>query len=409
MVHFRTYDISPVRDHWSFGFETGRIARSLATGQGFSSPMPEPSGPTGHLAPAFPFLLAGIFRVFGTYSTASAIAIYLFDALVSALTCIALYGLGTRIFGQSVGLAAAFLFALYPPSIWHASGTIWDTTLLTFVLAVLMDCLYSLPPVPASSQLTWIGLLMGLIVLISPGPLIFYPVVAIWIWYRLAQRPGGNWAALRGAAILTLSCMVVCVPWMIRNAIKVGEFGPRTEAGLQLRLGNYEGAWESHGDWAVQTYPSNSPQEEKLYDELGEEGYDRYCAHLAADFIRRNPRLFAGIIGYHILSWWSGTTGGEWKGNWKTGLPLSRLKLLTSVLLMGFAVIGGSIAWRRGKSIGLLLALLLLYPIPYYLSYVNDRYRFPIEPFLLLFATFGVVELASGALRLTESRHPALH
>jgi hypothetical protein len=33
-----TYRITPRRDHFQFGWEMGRIARSIATGQGFSSP-----------------------------------------------------------------------------------------------------------------------------------------------------------------------------------------------------------------------------------------------------------------------------------------------------------------------------------------------------------------------------------
>jgi 4-amino-4-deoxy-L-arabinose transferase-like glycosyltransferase len=399
IVYFRTYEISSDLDHWNFGYEAGRIARSLATGQGFSSPMPRPSGPTGHLAPAFPFLLAVVFRVFGIYTTASAIAIYVFDAVLSALTCVALYTLGARMFGQTTGLAAAMFFALYPPSIWHASGTIWDTTLLTFGLVALMSCVYDLPPVPMRARLASIGLLMGLLILISPVPGVFYPVIVIWLWHRLAQNSGRKWAGLQGAAILTLSCFLVSVPWMIRNAVKVGEFAPRTASGLQLRLGNYEGAWEAHGNWSLQTYPSNSATEEKLYEDLGEAAYDRYCARLAVDYIRRNPGTFAGLIGYRILSWWSGNTGGEWKGNWQTSFSLARLKALIPLVLLALAVIGCIAAWRSGKSIGLLLALILIYPIPYYVSYVSDRYRFPIEPFLFLLATFGVVASASGVLR----------
>ncbi len=33
-----TYRITPRRDHFQFGWEMGRIARSIALGQGFSSP-----------------------------------------------------------------------------------------------------------------------------------------------------------------------------------------------------------------------------------------------------------------------------------------------------------------------------------------------------------------------------------
>ncbi|MGC2016431.1 MAG: hypothetical protein WA657_11410, partial [Candidatus Acidiferrales bacterium] len=51
-----------------FLFESGNIAHSLATGHGFSSPFRVDTGPTAWMTPAFPLLLAGIFRLFGAYT-----------------------------------------------------------------------------------------------------------------------------------------------------------------------------------------------------------------------------------------------------------------------------------------------------------------------------------------------------
>jgi len=51
-----------------FGYETGRIAKSIAEGHGFSSPLSIETGPSAWLTPVFPYLLAGIFKLFGVYS-----------------------------------------------------------------------------------------------------------------------------------------------------------------------------------------------------------------------------------------------------------------------------------------------------------------------------------------------------
>ena len=45
-----------IDDDWSFGYETGRVARALTEGEGFSSPFRQPSGPTAWLMPAYPAL-----------------------------------------------------------------------------------------------------------------------------------------------------------------------------------------------------------------------------------------------------------------------------------------------------------------------------------------------------------------
>src|ERR1039457_5685633 len=80
-----TSQLDPAQDHWAFGCEMGRVARSIVTGQGFSSPYTQPTGPTALLPPMYPLLLAGVFKLFGVYSVASAIAIPPLNNLFSSL------------------------------------------------------------------------------------------------------------------------------------------------------------------------------------------------------------------------------------------------------------------------------------------------------------------------------------
>src|ERR1700694_3977594 len=63
-----TYRITPRRDHFQFGWEMGRIARSVALGQGFSSPTDLPTGPSAWAPPVYPYILAGVFKLFWAYS-----------------------------------------------------------------------------------------------------------------------------------------------------------------------------------------------------------------------------------------------------------------------------------------------------------------------------------------------------
>ena len=52
----------PFRDHWRFAGEAGRIASSIAQGEGFSNPLFAKTGPTAMAGAVFPYLLAGIFK-----------------------------------------------------------------------------------------------------------------------------------------------------------------------------------------------------------------------------------------------------------------------------------------------------------------------------------------------------------
>src|SRR5262245_10467165 len=71
MTAEHTYQIKPGQENYSLGWETGKIAYSIATGQGFSSPFQENTGPTAWVAPLYPYLVAGVFKILGIYSPSS--------------------------------------------------------------------------------------------------------------------------------------------------------------------------------------------------------------------------------------------------------------------------------------------------------------------------------------------------
>src|SRR5271165_2016892 len=75
-----TYRITPRRDHFQYGWEMGRLARSIATGQGFSAPTDLPTGPSAWAPPLYPYILAVVFKLFGVYSALSAWVILAFNS-----------------------------------------------------------------------------------------------------------------------------------------------------------------------------------------------------------------------------------------------------------------------------------------------------------------------------------------
>jgi 4-amino-4-deoxy-L-arabinose transferase-like glycosyltransferase len=139
VIPFLLGDITnPARDHWDFGWEEGRIARSIASGQGFSSPLFGNTGPTAWTTPVYPYLVAGVFRVFGIYSQASAWVILTLNCLFSAVTSIPVYFIARQCFDSSSARWAAGIWALFPYGVYFASGYVWgfclDALMLTLVV-----------------------------------------------------------------------------------------------------------------------------------------------------------------------------------------------------------------------------------------------------------------------------------
>jgi len=87
-------------DHFGFGWEMGRIGRSIALGQGFSNPYGGNTGPSAWEPPLYPYFMGGVFKLFGIYSYASAWVLLTFNSLLASLTCIPIYWIAHRTFGE---------------------------------------------------------------------------------------------------------------------------------------------------------------------------------------------------------------------------------------------------------------------------------------------------------------------
>jgi len=103
-----TYKFKTTDDNFSFGWEMGRIAASIASGHGFSNPFGPQTGPTAWEPPLYPYLAAGVFHIFGIYSRASAFVLLAINSVFSALTCIPIFLIARRIFSEKVAVGSAW-------------------------------------------------------------------------------------------------------------------------------------------------------------------------------------------------------------------------------------------------------------------------------------------------------------
>src|SRR5215813_8330977 len=130
---FRTNDAN-----FSFGWEIGRIAYSIATGRGFSSPFGGLTGPSAWTAPVYPYIVALSFRLFGVYTHAAAIALLTFNSLCGALTCWPIVRIARRVFNDRVAFWSGWIWALFPYIIYWAVRWVWETSLSTLLLTLLV-------------------------------------------------------------------------------------------------------------------------------------------------------------------------------------------------------------------------------------------------------------------------------
>jgi len=374
----------PRRDYWPFGYETGRIARSLATGEGFANPLFEKTGPTAWMTPVFPLVLAGVFKVFGVYSKASALAILSLDGLFSALTCLPLFYAARECFGERAGFYAAWGWALFPYAIFLSANFVWESCLTALLLTMLFACTLRLSRPQSNWAWAGFGALWGLAALTSPAVLAVFPCMVGWACYQL-QRKKKRWAG--PAAICALVLLVSVAPWMARNCRTFHRFSPlRDNFWLEVWVGN-------NGDtsyWAPDdAHPSTSDTELAEYDRLGELGYMAKKKTQAIEFISSHPGVFmVTSIRRFIYTWtgyWSFAPG------YLAIEPFDPYNIVFCSGLTVLMLIGLRRAFRVAREAAILFTLVLIcFPLIYYLTHPAMNYRHVIDPEIVALAVLAL-------------------
>ena len=379
---FHQYRTRPGDDHFEFGWEMGRVGRSIAEGHGFSSPYEGNTGPTAWEPPLYPYLIGGVFRIFGVYTQASAWVLLSMNSLFATLTCIPIFLIAHRTFGERVAAWSAFIWALCP-YVWYWSvHWIWDTTFTPLVLTCVFLLALELREWPGRRGWIFFGALYGVGALANPTMLLFLPFCGLWIWRQRYRR---GLPSLGGVALSSVVFFLVLTPWVVRNYEVFGRFVfLRDDFGLQIRLGNWNGA-----DGMLMAYlqPNLNRLELEKFQRMGEIAYAESCKLMAFDWIQAHPARFAVISLKRFFYYWNGVpraTNSVAPIDFRTSAFLA-----TSVLAL----------WGLGRALRqkrpgawLFASLVLTYPTVYYFVFPHARYRHPLEPELLILIMFLLSE-----------------
>lgn len=378
--------LDPAQDHWAFGWETGRVARSIATGHGFSSPYPVPTGPTALIPPVYTYLVAGVFKLFGIYTASSALALLTLNNLFSSLTCLPVYLIARRLFGLRLAAWAGWAWVFFPYSIGLSNAVIWETSLTTLLLSLAV--LATLYLENSKSLIAWVGygLLWGFTGLASPATLSVLPFLGGWIWIRQWRR-GSNCTGV--ALVASLFFFALIAPWIWRCSRTYGRFVAfRSNFGLEILVGNSNDT-SSAANWNI--LPGINPAELENLRRVGEPAYMAEKQQEANSLIKRQPLRYSCLTLRRVLNTWTGI----WKfpPSWtmdKSGLL--NILMYSSISLLAFSGISRAIRDHRYDAYPLMI-LVIVFPIIYYLTHSDMGFRHPIDPVMAVFLVYGIPPL----------------
>jgi hypothetical protein len=357
---------------YSRGIELGTLAQSLVAGQGLSSPFGGSTGPTALLAPGYPAIIALFFRIFGSFTFTAAIAVMAMQLVFTLLTVFFIMQVARRSFGIGTANMSGVFWAVSLPLIWMPT-IFWETCLSTLLLVGMMALAQHCERSPSGPLWALMGAYSGLAGLVNPSLL---PALLTLLGWAAWQTRRTLWYF--PVALLALS--MVFAPWPIRNARVLHAFIPlRSTVGFELWVGNRAGA---SGFLDGSQFPIFNRWEYDQYAAKGEVAYMRDKSALAEAYIGSHPSAFLRLSAVRFLRFWTGT------GN-KDGSVIFTLHAVLTTSL-GFMGIWRLLREGRFRLAVLFLLPLMVFPLPYYITHAEFRYRLVIDPLLTILAAYAL-------------------
>jgi 4-amino-4-deoxy-L-arabinose transferase-like glycosyltransferase len=368
-----TPDWAPVSDPADYV----RHALSIAHGNGMADNVLPGGGPSALRPPAYPYFLGGVFAASGDSFSAGRLAAALLGVLSVALVGVIAQLLWTR----RVALTAMAIAAVYPPLVL-LSGTLLSESLgLPLVLGLVALVL----GFRDRARPRWVapaaGLLLGLALLDRPAFVVFaVPLVA------------GLWRPWRAPLLALAVAGLVVVPWTIRNAIEFDAFVPiSTQSGFLVA-----GTYNSVSDHDPVNPGANRPvtfdpalRATALDPRLGENEVNKKLGTAARRYAKDHPGYVPRVL------WWNSLrllglarplptaeATYQFQG---IGRGYAKLALFAWYLLALAGLAGLVLGAARRVPWWLVVVPPLLFLSVVWIS-SDNRYRAPVEPFVILAA-----------------------
>ncbi|MDR1990778.1 MAG: tetratricopeptide repeat protein, partial [Acidobacteriaceae bacterium] len=318
------------------------------------------------------------------------------------------------LFSRRTGIVAGAIAALYAPAIFF-DGLIQKTALdaiLTCLSLWLVSGLLTKP----STRGQWfaLGIVMAALSLTRENALALVAVLLVWCVWRATPQD-----RVRDAVAFVAGLALLLGPVAARNYFVAGGFYLTTsQFGPNLYLGNNPYTDGTAGSLIA---GRGSPEYERQDAiDLAERAAGRtltpaevssYWTRRTLDYITSQPVNWARLMFRKTALLWNRAEAFDTESQESYAEYSLVLRLLQPVthfgLLVPLACLGVMATWRDRSRLGMLYLLMLAYAASVILFFVYARYRYPLVPFLIIFAAAAITH-APAWLRARSRRDIAV-
>jgi 4-amino-4-deoxy-L-arabinose transferase-like glycosyltransferase len=388
------------------------LAQAVATGHGYSYPPPFNGAgigyaPTGYYPPGYPLLLGALEWVTDhTPLPDSVNALVVAINLVAGIAAIVLvYAIARRIADERTGLIAAALVAFWPNLIFHTAVALSETMFIAFLLLTIWLAVNVPRNGRSWARLAAVGGALGLAVLVRPVALPLIGALAIaWLIAGIGWRD----VLVRTSAV-TIVCIAVLVPWIVRNEIVIGSAVLSTNTGDNLCMSRQP---DATGSFLLTDYCNSDLS--GLHRPASEVKKDDDGRHKAITFVREHPatevRLWISRLHYGYQNDADGLRAVE---SYESDpfLPSWLRTSLKAAANIWFVAVSALAAvslfwWLRRRDFGgwfLFGSVIAVGVIPIVAFFGDARFHVPVDPLFAILAA----GLLSGWLLSRGAKEPS--
>ncbi|MBI1975930.1 MAG: glycosyltransferase family 39 protein [Candidatus Omnitrophica bacterium] len=332
--------------------------------------------PTAYRPPVYFLFLSGVFSL--THD--SVMAAKILQAFLSIGIVLVIYKISRRLLGEKAAQASFFTSLFYLPFILAPTRLYSEIVFTLFLVTAFFyfTKLYEKPAIPDAIKA---GIFMGLSVLTRAAALVMMPfflAVLVWAHYLRGKTvPLQRLIGILGVFVAVFG--MILSPWVVRNYRAFGTVKYSTETGMAL----YVCYFPEKGK-IFSKIPREDPviQESLLIEsELQKE---HFLINKTFEKLRQSPARIVDLVPLKLVSLLSPF---HWELYHETIYDWSYV-FLFPFFLAGLVMLGQRPRALVPLSIPILAVLLITI-----VFYGSSRIRFPMEPFSLIIASYGLYQI----------------
>ncbi|MBE9535931.1 MAG: tetratricopeptide repeat protein [Proteobacteria bacterium] len=347
-------------------------------------------------APLYPYFLAVVYKIFGV----DLFAVRFVQVVMSALVCIIFYFLGKLWFGNKAGVIMAFFTTFYGVYIFYSPMHLKPTLYLFLEALFLLTISWS---VFSNRRILFFisGLIVGTMVLCRENTILV--ILFMFVWLLCFHRNKHEKKILINGGLLVLGIILALTPSIVRNYAVGGDFVIATsQGGTNFYIGNGPNATGFYTPLIKhrQTPPYEGIDARQLAEE--ESGRKLVPSEISAFWYKKAlTHMMHNKVDYLKLMWKKfklffnayESPDAEDYYFYRRYSSILDLPLVSFGFICPLAIVGICLSVRESKRFSLLYFLAAANFLSVVMFYIFSRYRLPIVPFFMLFASYALIRV----------------